>query len=181
MSFAQSLLGVGSHADQEYAKVTHANVFNPADEWKTDDGQNGVEDDDWTSDVVFVADPSGNVHHDTSGGIWWSDQTLRLCQTEFHPIAQNDGQKVCEGVSNGRGHAKDPCKAPDLQVETSSEKFLPAEGFRMRITLVLLDRQQRGSRTQNLPTISVHSRDNHPLFALGEESEVLAVVIGKAD
>lgn len=36
-------------------------------------------------------------------------------------------------------------------------------------------------QANNLPTISVYSRDNHPLFTLAKETVVLTVVIGKAD
>lgn len=93
---AQYLLGVGSHADQEYAEVTNTNVLNPANEWQANDGQSGVEDDNWTSDMVLVTNVPSAIHQQTGGRIAiningkifengpfreylrWSDQALRL-------------------------------------------------------------------------------------------------------
>ena len=62
-------IAVGSCARQEDAKVTNSHALSPAHEGQTDYGQQGVEDDQWSTDVIFVADPGSTEHDQACKGI----------------------------------------------------------------------------------------------------------------
>lgn len=50
-----------AHADEEDSEVADADGIDPADEWETGDGDNGVDDDDWASSVVLIAEVASEV------------------------------------------------------------------------------------------------------------------------
>jgi hypothetical protein len=69
----------------------------------TDDTQYHVENDNRSSNVIFVTCPTRCVHHDSCQSVWRSNQTLRRADRETHILSENNGQEVCERICDGGG------------------------------------------------------------------------------
>ena len=100
-------------------------------------------------------------HPDACKSVWWSDQALGLANIKAHSDSENDGQKVGQSIRNSCAHAKDPSKAPDLEIGTSTQKLLPVELLSNRIAAIDID-----------------TCDTHPDLPLVEEAPGLSSVFG---
>ena len=125
--------------DEEDTEVAHRVLLGETHERETDEGQDTVEDDDGASDVVFVADPGGAEHDDTGERVRWGDQALRGGNAEAHPIPQDDGQEVCNGIGYGRGAQEAHGEPPDLQVQSGAQKLAESKGLEFGVPAISLD------------------------------------------
>ena len=74
---------------------------------KSNETQDHVEDDDRSTQMVFVASPASGIHDDSSKCVRWSDETLRCANGETHVFCQNDRQEIGKSVGDSCGVEED--------------------------------------------------------------------------
>ena len=86
--------------DEEDAEVPGAGVGGEAHDGQTDEGDEGVEDDDGPAHVVLVGEVGGAVHEDAGQDVGGCDEALGGAHAETH-ADEDDGQEVGDGVGDG--------------------------------------------------------------------------------
>lgn len=114
--------------------------------------------------MVSITHPRGGVHDHTGKDIRRSNETLRRTNSKAHPLSQDDGEEIRDGIGDRRQAEEDHGKAPDFQIEAGLEEFLQGEGFRVAVVAVGVD-----------------AADDKVAFALVEEAPGLGGTVGEVD
>lgn len=80
-------IAVCTSGGEENAKVSNVGVAVEAHDWKPDEAQDHVENDDRATDVILVASPTGGEHNDGSQRVWRCYETLRSANRELHVLS----------------------------------------------------------------------------------------------
>lgn len=75
-------VGISARNSQKRSKQAYTRTTGKAHDRKADDGNAGVEDDDWGTHMPFVTCPCSDVHEDGRENIRGSRKTLRSCDAE---------------------------------------------------------------------------------------------------
>lgn len=74
-----------------------------------------------------------------SGASKLTDQALRCTDREAHADIENDGQEVCDRVSDGSGQTEQASKGKNLQIQNTSHVLAQVERFGDDVVAILLD------------------------------------------
>lgn len=124
---------------KENTEVAHTNTLGKAHKCEADNCHDHVENDNRTTDVVFVAEPARGIHNDAAEDVGRSNKALCSADIEAHAIFKNDWQKVGESISDRSGVEKDQCVTPNFDVKATSEEAAKCEGLRLGIGTVGID------------------------------------------
>jgi hypothetical protein len=119
---------VGTSSDQEDSEVLHSValrislfgvslldvhwdiVWGPYHNGQANQAKDGVENKNGATNVIFITNPSSNIHENSGEDVWWCDKALGSCHAEAHTFAQDDGQEV----GNRIGHCSQTARSPSV-------------------------------------------------------------------
>lgn len=99
-------VGIGSSGGEEDPEIPDTRTGSKTHDWQADEGKNGVEDDDWPTNVVLISDPGGAEHNDTSKDVWGSHEALSGANAEAHTTRQDDGEEIGDSIRDRSCAAK---------------------------------------------------------------------------
>ena len=99
ISHSSWYIRIRSCAGQEDAEVSNTGVLSESHKRQTDDTEHHVEEDDWPTYVILVADPAADKHDDAREYVRWRDKALGCSYREAHlkvviSLAQGFKQRI---------------------------------------------------------------------------------------
>lgn len=172
-------VAVGASTGEKDAKVASSHAVGPAHNGQTNDCEKSIEDDQRTTDVILIADPSGAKHDDSGkcirgcnlkiasalaflypGYFNLSYQTLRCSNAEAHSNAEDEWQEEGEGIRHGCDTGEDKSESPNLNVEACRHELAKVKGLQ-----------------RSVATVSVDAGDDEAAFFVSQEAFRLAAII----
>ena len=166
---------VGAGSDEENAEVANGSILGPAHDGETDEAGDHIEEDDGTTNMVLVTQPSCEHHHDTSKRKRWRNKTLRLGDIEAHASHKNDWERERKRIGQSRRSEEEQCVRPESPIGAGAQELLEVEGWRDAVAAVasdLVDDVGSLTGTEERPVLAlrVGEVDEEPVASDGESA-----------
>lgn len=123
-----------------------------------------VKDNHRGPETVFVAEPGSPDQDGCVEDIRRRGKTQRRRKVKSHPVAENNGEKVCNGIGYCRDEPEERRESPNLQIGAGAEVVAELELFGVDVVAILLQ-----SRNHNVDLMLAQERKDGAIdSSLGE-------------